>query len=139
MSNMLKEFFSHLMNAGSFNEGRQGQVSGGDLPEDVRRRVDQLAAQRELMSNLTGPEAQKQLQAIQQSINLLYNPRTRPMAMASWQQLHGDEGNPWSATGGHLGTAADIVNQMTLDPRHNLYGTQRSGGEIPQGARVASD
>ena len=137
--NIFTKFFSHLLNAGSFNEGRNGQVSGEDLPPEVKRRVDQLAAQRDIMARLEGPKNQEQAAALQESINLLYNPRTRAQAMSSWAQLHGDEDNPWSATGGRLGTAAHVVNEMTKRPDSYLYGGRRAGPEIPEGARVAPD
>ena len=45
--------------------------------------------------------------------------------MSSWAQLHGDENNPWSATGGTLPGAVSIVNPMTTDPDHNYYGGRR--------------
>lgn len=137
--NILTQFFSHLANAGSFNEGRTGQVSGDDLPPEVKRRVDQLAAQRDVMARLEGEENQKQAAALQDSINYLYNPRTRDQAMASWAALHGDEDNRWSATGGHLGTAAGMVNEMTTNPDSYHYGGRRAGSNIPRGARVARD
>lgn len=139
MSNIVSQLLGHIMNAGSFNEGRGGQVSGDDLPPEVKHRVDQLSAQRDVMANLDDPHSRKQAEDIQQSINFLYNPRTRNQAMASWSQLHGDETNRWSATGGHLGTAAGMANDMTLNPDAYHYGGRRSGASVPQGARVAHD
>lgn len=125
LEDTLRSVYSHIMNAGSFNEGQPNQVSGNDLPEAVKARVDQLASVRDSLANLDGPEVIKQRQHIQDAINFLYNPRTREAAMASWAQMHGDEHNRWSATGGHLGTAAGIANSMTTDPDHNLYGGRR--------------
>ncbi len=137
MSNPIVAFLGHLANAGQFNEGRPGAVSGNDLPEEVKRRVDALAAQRDTLASLQGAESQ--VQDLQRAINYLYNPRTRAAAMASWQALHGDETNRWSATGGRLHTAAAMANSMTEDPQHYLYGGPRSGPAIPRGARVAPD
>lgn len=135
MSNAILDFLGHLVNAGQFNEGRPGAVSGDDLPADVKRRVDALAAQRDTLSQLDG--AEEEVAQLQKAINYLYNPRTRSAAMASWQQLHGDETNQWSATGGRLHTAAGMANSMTEDPERYQYGGRRSGQPIPRGARVA--
>lgn len=121
----LREALSHIRNAGAFNEGQPNQVSGDQLPPEVKQRVDQLAALRNSLKSSAGPETQAELQQIQVAINNLYNPQTRAAAMSSWSQLHGDENNPWSATGGHLGSAASIVNSMTTDPDHYLYGGRR--------------
>lgn len=138
MPNSFIDFFKHLANAGSFNEGQQGQVSGNDLPDDVKKHVDQLAAQRDIMAALDHPAEKQEVADLQQAINLLYNPRTRGAAMASWKQLGGDVGNEWSATGGRLGTAAGIVNSMTTDPDHHYYGGRRGGPNVPAGASVRS-
>lgn len=139
MPNPIRDLINHIFTAGQFNEGRAGAVSGNDLPPEVKRRVDQLAAQRDVLSRLEGPEAAKQTQDLQQAINYLYNPRTRGAAVASWASLRGDEHNPWSATGGHLGTAAGMVNDMTLRPDTFYYGGRRGGPNVPRGARVSPD
>ena len=125
ITNTLKKALSHLQNAGSFNEGGPGQVSGDSLPPDVKARVDQLASHRDSLGTVEGPEGQAYKQHLQDAINFLYNPKTRAGAMSSWAQLHGDENDSFSATGGRLGGAASIVNSMTTDPDHHLYGGRR--------------
>lgn len=119
----IRSTLSHLKNAGSFNEGQANQVSSDTLSPEVKARVDQLASYRDTITGLQGTE--KHSKTLQDAINFLYNPTTRDAAMSSWAQLKGDESNDWSATGGHLPSAAGIVNRMTIDPEHNLYGGMR--------------
>jgi len=119
----LYEALNHIRNAGAFNEGQPNQVTGDQLPPEIKQRVDSLAAARDSLKGVPGAEAQ--VQALQDSINNLYNPRLREGAASSWAQLRGDENNPWSATGGNLQGAASIVNPMTTDPDHNYYGGRR--------------
>lgn len=73
-NNPISALLGHLINAGQFNEGRAGAVSGYDLPPEVKRRVDALAAQRDTLPQLDG--AEDQVQELQKAINYLYNPRT---------------------------------------------------------------
>jgi len=125
LTQTLQKAYNHITHAGAFNEGQPNQIDGSDLPPEVLRRVQQLAKVRDALDNLDGPDAVAQKQHLQDAINFLYNPRTRQAAMSSWAQLHGDENNPWSATGGTLPGAVSIVNPMTTDPDHNYYGGRR--------------
>lgn len=137
----LRQAYSHMMNAGAFNEGQPNQVRGEDLPPEIQILVEKLAKNRDAMQSAgslsKSPETLKTAEALQEAINYLYNPRTRDAAVNSWKQLHGDETNPWSATGGDIGHAAAMVNQMTADPQHYQYGGPRAGAPLPPGARVA--
>lgn len=136
----LRSTYNHITGgAGSFNEGQPNQVSGEDLPPKVKLRVDRLAEVRNSLENLNGPENLEHKRQLQKAINYLYNPSTRAAAMAAWEDLGGDENNQWSATGGKLPVAAQIVNDMLEDPDHYLYGGVSTRPRMPATARVSSD
>jgi len=106
MGNPITDLISHFYNYGSLNEGQPNQVRTDQLPKEAQDAVNTLGMRRDKYGATNAPN-------LQNFINMLYNPKTRPYALKAFNDngYYDNDGNPYDG-----GTLVEEMYKRAKNP-----------------------